>query len=455
VSSEATASRAIGFWIGAGSVVAMTDAASDGAQFGVAATDEGTQATLRGATLSNNTEAGLVTGGAGLARIGDSTVTGNGDGLRNVDGTLESFGDNLVRGNTTDVSGTITTVSTSRPAQSAPVQGAETLQAPGARTPAVDPQGAPAAPAEATATIQRTFVSTSGSDANNCTATAPCRGFAAAIANTTAGGEVVALDSGGYGAFAVNKAITIAGAPGAHVAVTVFSGTGIEVNAAPSDAVVLRNLYVTGLGGIIGIWYRGGGHLYVEGVTSSGFTFPGGLYANAANGTLVVRDSVFRDNVDPVEGFGSGIFVNASMRVEIADSRADGNDVGFNFNSAGRGAVVRSSATGNFLEGFAASNGAVVAVTDTVIDGNAFTGVEAFNDGSRATFRGATLSNNGFRGIWSHFGSPLVRIAGSTVTGHDVGLVQADAGTIETFQDNLVRGNGAPSSGTITPVAKS
>ncbi len=47
---------------------------------------------------------------------------------------------------------------------------------------------------------QRTFVSTSGSDANtasNCTSTAPCRGFTAALTVTDAGGEIVVLTSGG------------------------------------------------------------------------------------------------------------------------------------------------------------------------------------------------------------------------------------------------------------------
>ena len=113
------------------------------------------------------------------------------------------------------------------------------------RLPAALRQSLPDAPA---ATIQRTFVSTSGSDANLCTATAPCRNFAAAIANTTAGGEVVALTSGGDGPFTVSKAITIAGAPGEHVAVTAFAGTAVYVNAGAEDTVVLRNLYLTGLG---------------------------------------------------------------------------------------------------------------------------------------------------------------------------------------------------------------
>src|SRR5262245_6327741 len=45
---------------------------------------------------------------------------------------------------------------------------------------------------------QRTFVSGSGSDANACSRTAPCRTFTQALSQTSAGGEVVVLDSAGY-----------------------------------------------------------------------------------------------------------------------------------------------------------------------------------------------------------------------------------------------------------------
>src|SRR3954465_4741973 len=73
------------------------------------------------------------------------------------------------------------------------------------------------------AAVQRTFVSTTGNDASPCTRTDPCRNLSVALANTLAGGEVVALSSGGYGTLTINKAVTIAGAPGVHVAITAFA----------------------------------------------------------------------------------------------------------------------------------------------------------------------------------------------------------------------------------------
>jgi hypothetical protein len=52
---------------------------------------------------------------------------------------------------------------------------------------------------------QRTFASTGGDDANSCSLTAPCRGFAAAIVAVASGGEVIVLDSGGYGVVTIGR----------------------------------------------------------------------------------------------------------------------------------------------------------------------------------------------------------------------------------------------------------
>ena len=54
-------------------------------------------------------------------------------------------------------------------------------------------------PLVASAGGQRTFVASTGDDGDPCSLSLPCRSFAAAILQTNAGGEVVVLDSGGYG----------------------------------------------------------------------------------------------------------------------------------------------------------------------------------------------------------------------------------------------------------------
>src|SRR5215468_5945869 len=61
---------------------------------------------------------------------------------------------------------------------------------------------------------QRAFVSTGGNDANPCSLAAPCRGFAAAVTAVAASGEVIVLDSGGYGPVVINKPVDITAPPG-------------------------------------------------------------------------------------------------------------------------------------------------------------------------------------------------------------------------------------------------
>ena len=82
------------------------------------------------------------------------------------------------------------------------------------------------------AQVQRTFVSGAGNDANPCSRTAPCRTFGAAMAQTNAGGEVYVLDSAGYGPFTINKSVSIVAPLGVTAGISVFSGDGIDINAA-------------------------------------------------------------------------------------------------------------------------------------------------------------------------------------------------------------------------------
>ena len=69
----------------------------------------------------------------------------------------------------------------------------------------------------------------------------------------------------------------------------------MTVNAGASGTVVLRNPYVTGLGGFDGITFLAGASLAVDSVTATGFT-GNGLEATATDADLFVHDSRFRDN---------------------------------------------------------------------------------------------------------------------------------------------------------------
>src|SRR5216684_1702669 len=130
------------------------------------------------------------------------------------------------------------------------------------------------------AQASRTWVSGVGDDANPCSRTAPCKTWAGAISKTAPGGEIDALDPGGFGAVTITKSITLDGG-GGQVASTLVNGTnGIVIAAGASDIVTIRNIRINGIrvganGGINGIRLQSGGELHVEHCNIFGFTNAG------------------------------------------------------------------------------------------------------------------------------------------------------------------------------------
>jgi hypothetical protein len=81
-----------------------------------------------------------------------------------------------------------------------------------------------------TSTAQRTFVASYGLDTNPCSLVAPCRSFGEAIKHTSSGGEVIVLDTAGYGSVVITKPVSIIAPPGIYAGLSVAAGTGIVVN---------------------------------------------------------------------------------------------------------------------------------------------------------------------------------------------------------------------------------
>lgn len=198
--------------------------------------------------------------------------------------------------------------------------------------------------ADATATAQRTFVASYGNDANLCSITQPCRGFTRALTQTSAGGEVIVLDSAGYGVVTVAQSVSIVAPAGIYAGITVSSGNGVTVNA-PGATVVLRGLSINGQGGAKGISFVQGLMLTVEGCEISGMTMAG-IEANAPDSQTTVTHSVVRNNDDGIVGRGFG----GVVRVIVANSTISDNQTGA-ITSANSGFVQfhlsRSVVTGN------------------------------------------------------------------------------------------------------------
>ena len=162
---------------------------------------------------------------------------------------------------------------------------------------------------------QRTFVASYGNDANACTLTAPCRGFQAAINAVAAGGEVVALDSGGYGTMEIRKSVAVVVPPGIHAGLSPTVGiplpgfpgqsTVVLIDIASTDVVSLRGLNINRQGSVTGgiDWISpAGGIVYIENTVVSGFPNEGLFMSALSQATVFVKDSVFRSN-------GYGIYV--------------------------------------------------------------------------------------------------------------------------------------------------
>jgi hypothetical protein len=97
-----------------GGTVSDTVATGNGTGFASLSSGGIAQLALSRSTASFNTTAGAlaqVSGGTALLTLGRTVVTGNGIGLDNVGATIESRGNNMVRQNSTNTSGTITAFS--------------------------------------------------------------------------------------------------------------------------------------------------------------------------------------------------------------------------------------------------------------------------------------------------------------------------------------------------------
>ena len=92
---------------------------------------------------------------------------------------------------------------------------------------------------------QRTFVSLAGLDTNPCSATQPCRTIQQALNAVSAGGDVIIMDTGGFGsALSINKACNIIAPDGVFGVIT----GQITIAAGASDIVRVKGVNVVGAG---------------------------------------------------------------------------------------------------------------------------------------------------------------------------------------------------------------
>jgi Right handed beta helix region len=259
----------------------------------------------------------------------------------------------------------------------------------------------------ANAQASRTWVSGTGIDHDPCTRLAPCTTFAAAIAQTAAGGEINAIDGGDFGPLTITKALTIDGGGGQVASVTVASGDAITVQAGPNDVVTLRNLRINGTGsGLYGIRFVSGAAIHIQNCYISGFQDYGIHITNVGTTYAYISDTVVSNTV------GGGIHLDAqggiwatllrvqmrnslnfglealNAHVAVTDSQASNNQIGIFVNGADV-IINRSAVVNNFSEGIVMWSSGKVIVGNSTIAGNG-TGVDATPG---ATQGGTILTN--------------------------------------------------------------
>lgn len=277
----------------------------------------------------------------------------------------------------------------------------------------------------------RVWVSTTGIDNAECSLQNPCRNFNAAITAVSAGGEVVPLDSGGYGAFTVDKSVTVVVPGGIHAAIAPTSGTAITVNAGATDAVVLRGLYLNSHGATHGIEFDGGESLHVEKTVLNGF-FTKGIVAERGSAftiSMFITDTTLRRCGTGIDAYN----LNAAFPIHVF--------------------VHACRTENNFANGILANSNSRFTVTDTVSSNSSF-GFRAVSLNGmpvRMTLEHCVAMSSSNAGVSAGHNS-TVHVSNCTVTNGNIGFEVTGPGAVmETRENNTVRGNTTPVSGTLTP----
>jgi Right handed beta helix region len=286
----------------------------------------------------------------------------------------------------------------------------------------------PAAPAQAAAA--RTFVSAAGSDSNNCTnVLTPCRHLATAYAATAANGEIYVLDPANYGSLTITGPVSIEGHGWASIA-PAPSSPAITINApGATDKINIVGVVLdgTGLANTTGIQFNSGGRLNIRDSVIRNFGTSGINFApnSATLSQIYVSNTLISDNGVggiEIEPTGSGTTNGVFSHVEIENNGSTGLF------------VVTTTQTIN------------VTVSDSVSANNGGAGIFVQSNGGtqvNVMARASTFANNVVEGLGADGIGATVRVTRSTITGNATGWAILSSGTMLSYGDNNIDGNGA------------
>jgi hypothetical protein len=283
-----------------------------------------------------------------------------------------------------------------------------------------------AAPASAQAT--RTWVSGVGDDVNPCSRTAPCKTFAGAISKTATGGEINALDPGGFGTINITKHMTLDGY-GPMTSLLAANVNGVIVNGA-GVIVTLRNLTINGAGNA------------PNNVNGNGIRI---LQASSVN-----IDNVVIEHFSGTGSNGKGIDIataTANVRVNVQDTKIHNmNNFGVHGNPSAGNVILwmdNVSITKGNTTAVQLRQNITASLNEVSITGhNPGAAVAAELTSVTTHISNSFFANNGF-GIFSgNGGAPTTRVYGTVITGSATdGINATGGGSVLTYGNNAVRGN--------------
>jgi hypothetical protein len=279
----------------------------------------------------------------------------------------------------------------------------------------------------------QTWVSSLGSDANQCTRDAPCMTFAAAMTGTLPGGEIDVLDPGDFGPLIITKAISIYNvALGVGGIVPGPATSGIVINAGVKDLVNLRGLIFDGAtaSGTSGIVFNSGAGLNMENCVIQGFSGPGIAFLPGVGSASTAHFSTQNTQV-----------YNNAVGVLIKPTGGIATDVALH------GITIDSNNGGGLRADGTGGSGAVsVAVSDSWVSFNVDNGLTAVSGQGNVTIdvMRVVVKSNGLSGIQSNQssgGTASVTVGSAMISGNNVGISAIGGASLLSYSNNQVTGN--------------
>ena len=274
---------------------------------------------------------------------------------------------------------------------------------------------------EAQTLLSKIFIASTGSDSNDGAPSTPKRTLQAAHNAVAIGGEIVILNTAGYGALSISKDVSVTAPPGINGFITVSSGTAVIIQA--NLKVALRGLTIQGTSSqaITGIYSNGVQSAVIDSCRVSGFG-----NGNITSGGIVMGTDTYVGNVlikdTEVSGCGGGGIIHGIIG---------------NSNSLCAIVVERCNVFANGTGLLAGSRGRAT-VRDSYFVGNTGTAIQAGGYGSSdiiMNIEGCTVTGNG-TGIYGYFSNNAF-VSNTLISGNTTGVT----GTVKSYGNNTLLNN--------------